>query len=664
MNTDAQKIARRSVYSWIAIALLVFLFAVDVYRAATQSITIDEAYTFNHYVDHPIATIFTKPGFNNHPLNSVLAWISVHAFGLSEFTLRLPSVLLGGLLYFWAMYKLSRLLFGDTAWMLLVVAVNSLNPYLLDHLSAARGYGMGVALFVLATYLIARAVQDGAARTSLMIGAGAAMGLAVAGHMTQAFPTTALAGAFLLIYFIDAIAAGVASAVRFVVRSAVPLCGTALVVALVFIWEPLRHNEGIDGEAHYRAAFRTLTDSFLLYKPTFLTPRWDWRGPIYNGPWFLLIVFFIVLAGTAVVIAQRWLRAKRLDGLAEDDRQMLLFSLLALFTFLFLYVEPRMLHHAYFYERRLLCTLPVLFIGAPLWFRWMSMQFAPGRVVAWAGAGALAIVTLQFALEFNTKYYSGWQFDAGMKQLMRRLNDERPPGKATLGVFWMLSESANFYRTMYHMDWLAPVTRATAEAYYDYYIVEQSGLPAVARFDVQPNARDQISGMVLGKVGQKGRELLAELREAGYRGDTPGTADIMLKAASMEVGHPGAQAHLLRDYMCNADTERWCWTFERPAMLFYVPDAGPYKFRMDVVVHGATLKQTGPFRMTVLVNGKAIGEKEFSHEGPQGFELAVPSDVLRPAGLNVVETKLNKYYIAPTDRQKMGYLLVSAGFEK
>src|SRR5690348_15294868 len=73
---------------WIsraAVILLVALFAVNVYRAATQSITADEAVTFVRWVRPPLRDLIPQPyDPNNHVLNSVLVKRSVGLFRLSE----------------------------------------------------------------------------------------------------------------------------------------------------------------------------------------------------------------------------------------------------------------------------------------------------------------------------------------------------------------------------------------------------------------------------------------------------------------------------------------------------------------------------------------------------------------------------------------------------
>jgi hypothetical protein len=184
-------------YSTTTVILLCVLLATNVYRGGHQSITIDEAYTYHTHVAAWKFWTFSEYTANNHVLNTLLGKLSVSLFGLSELTLRLPS-LIGGLLYFVVIFRLSRFLFGHSGWFLLSVTLNCLNPLILDFLSVARGYGMGLAFFCLGLFYCLEYLAAGQSlKQALAIKAGAALGLAVAAQLTYAVPTIALVGVFL-----------------------------------------------------------------------------------------------------------------------------------------------------------------------------------------------------------------------------------------------------------------------------------------------------------------------------------------------------------------------------------------------------------------------------------------------------------------------------------
>ena len=125
-------------YRRTAILLLLALFSVNVYRAWTQSITIDEAFAESLFLNGRLELLFTSYDACHHVLHTILSKLSVLLFGLSEHTLRIPS-LLGGLLYLITVYRLARHVFGEGRQFLLAVALLSLNPLVLDFMSAARG---------------------------------------------------------------------------------------------------------------------------------------------------------------------------------------------------------------------------------------------------------------------------------------------------------------------------------------------------------------------------------------------------------------------------------------------------------------------------------------------------------------------------------------------
>ena len=67
--------------------LLAGLFLVCVYRAITQSITFDEALTWQLYILGPVKNIFQHFDANHHFLNTVLMRLSTAVFGVSEWSL-------------------------------------------------------------------------------------------------------------------------------------------------------------------------------------------------------------------------------------------------------------------------------------------------------------------------------------------------------------------------------------------------------------------------------------------------------------------------------------------------------------------------------------------------------------------------------------------------
>ena len=117
-------------------------------RACVQSITIDEADSYLIWVARPDPSHWL-PAANNHVLNSLLMRLFTSVFGLSHLTVRTPA-LLGAAIYIFAVYCLCLLITRDRLleWPLFVCFV--FNPFVLDYLVAARGYGLAMAFLTCA----------------------------------------------------------------------------------------------------------------------------------------------------------------------------------------------------------------------------------------------------------------------------------------------------------------------------------------------------------------------------------------------------------------------------------------------------------------------------------------------------------------------------------
>jgi hypothetical protein len=637
-------------YTVIALGLLSVLFSFTIYKAWTQSITLDEAYTYKTWVAAPFSSFYTVSGYNNHPLNTLLCRLAVGALGPSELALRLPSVLLG-LLYLLAVYRIAVLLFGKTYWMVLTVALNCANPLVLDHFATARGYGMGLAFWVLGFYFVLRCISEPAGAGRWVV-AGAAFGLAAASYMTEVFAVAAVIVVLTALYG----------------RRALILGASAFAVAAPILYGPLRlaRPAGIDGETSYRMAWKTFLGAFVNYRPSVLAKyRFGWHV-LDRWPYGILLGFLGLLLISTVVLAIRWARATSLAKLDETDRRFLVLAPVVLAVFTLLRIEPVILHHVFFAERRLLFTAPLLLLAAPLFAFWMRRQWAraglvAGRMVAFF----LSLLALHFASMFTLDSFWGWDYDAGSKAIAGVLRERKPASPrqpVRVGASWFFDSSLNYYRAVYGMDWIAPVTRASPGCFYDYYAVEESELPGLSRFAPRVLYRSPVARTVLAELGPAVRSRLATLERAGFFERPACFADLTRHEPFAAAGKPGANGHFLRDVMEGPDSDAQRWTFEHPAFLFDVSDRSNPKFRLDLRLPVVTYKDTGPVRLAVWINGRRLGEQLCSAPGDHSFERPVPPPWLGEDGLAIVETTLDKYYVAPEDKQKLGYLFLSGGF--
>lgn len=231
------------------------LLAWESLRAARQSITIDEAYAYDLFLRGGLGTALGNFSAAHHGLQTFLSLASISLFGMSEFTLRLPS-LIGLGLYLAACALLLFRVFGRTATALLLFAFSVLSPLFLDHFALSRGYGLALAFFALAYFLTLRMLEkDTVARSGPW--AAVCLGLSVGSNLVFLFPAAALTG----------------TAALMLLRTGRPipevwrllrdrLCGPAMVLAFCIVAIPFSHAER--GSFYFGAATLGETARSLL----------------------------------------------------------------------------------------------------------------------------------------------------------------------------------------------------------------------------------------------------------------------------------------------------------------------------------------------------------------------------------------------------------------
>ncbi len=487
----------------IAIALVSFLFLANLYRARTQSITCDEAFTHQLFLVPPASVMFTTYDANHHILHTFLCRISVSLFGLSEFTLRLPS-LLGGLIYFLVVYRLSRYLFGDTWTFLLAVEALTLNPLLLDLLSAARGYGLGLAFCLWAFYHILRYLARPDERSSLFK-AAAGLALSVASNLTFLLPDAGLAILLIVVFLAD----GSRSGGRKLLAERASLLAQCFYVPAVLIAFPLialplakaQRDHFYYGSRSLAETVDSLVSLSLFHHPTL------WGIAKYYSILMIcisavakwIVPAVLLLAGLAwIEIARGWIRAKSFQSLGRID-QFLFLSAGAAFLALGLSVAGHRATGLLYPISRTGLYWIVFFVLISLGLarKWVLLR-APLLLF-------LGLCTAWFAFEFNTNQYTEWRYDAGTKRIVHLLEAKHAVqggGTTRVGVSWLLEPSMNFYRRLDRLDWLEPVDIRRGTAGLDYFVLVWPDTDLVEKLQLAPLYKDPVSGQVLARAAR------------------------------------------------------------------------------------------------------------------------------------------------------------------
>lgn len=467
--------------AWILIFLLT---AVNIYRAATQSITTDEAFTYTRSVIVPIPELWKTFDANDHVLHTLLCKVSVRLFGVSEFTLRIPA-LIGGVLMLIMFLRLTRRLFGDGRFALVVFLLLALNPILLDYCSIARGYGMATALFLLALeqFLV---LLDNPKETWRYGVAGVTLALAVAANLTIVLPGLAFVAVFAAVHLGRPLLAGerLRAAERFgYIADQLIVPGAVITIALLlypllpakkenFYVGSTKLEDALLSLAHacFFRPLRLLEDSALQNALTDLWPA------LANGfPVLLLLCVLILL-------------------FRKRDNAYLLLSLGCIAAFLI----QVLLHHtvgAPYPERRTgLYWIPLATLLSGM------VVYQRGRIICWA-ANLIAFLCLaQFLMEWNVRYYDEWVFDAGTRDIAVFLK-AHPPSEGKLlatGTTFPLNTSLDFYRRLYQIGWLEkPVVHKDSQKRFDLYLLNEDELELVQTQKLTVRLKHTVSKVTL-----------------------------------------------------------------------------------------------------------------------------------------------------------------------
>ncbi len=393
--------------------------AVCCYRAAHQSIIVDEATTYNKFVSGPWRKLFGRYDANNHILSSIMIKLSVTLGGLSPFMMRLPSLIAGFFLTLAVFWLLKRVQSWPLRWA--AFALFCLHPLLLDFSIAARGYSLSLAFFVWGLYFCME-------RRYLI--AGVLLGLSIASNLAIVFPVLALIATIALLD-----------------RQLKPLLNLvlpALLLATLIAGPSLRRAHKDD----FYTGYPTLRTAVASLASTSLHARADRDGILGDRHTaerigVIALPIFLLLTGSAAFFT-------------KDRRQLIPLLTLAI-TLIGLVLARWLFDVSYPSDRT---CLYFVILAAAAWavtgdvFKSQSLQ------AFWLLPAILILI--QFSTQLQMQYFEFWrvetddQFIAG---LIQHAAIGKPENSLTVGASWMHQPSLEFYRRYLHITALKPVER-------------------------------------------------------------------------------------------------------------------------------------------------------------------------------------------------------------
>jgi hypothetical protein len=438
--------AQRS--KWVLAALAAFAMAWAILRAALQSITIDEAVTHNVFVfNHR----FLRYAANNHILNSILMYGSTKLFGVSQFTARLPA-LVGAALYIAAVYRLCGLL-GQSLFVRATVFVCMVvNPFIFDHLVAARGYGLALAFLMWAIVYFAEARFEERYLVFACAVSSACAGLSVDANLSFAFVAAVTMSAILFSAWRGRPDEGIHVAAACVVP------GLAL-LAMVSGYALLhRHsNELIYGSQSLSETFGSIIEASLFQNRfVFLRPLVFPLVGATGAAWLAAVVAMrrksnaVSLGGLAVTafvftLAVHWLAFRLFGLLLPKDRTAI-----------------------YFFPLFMIAAGSLAAVPAPS----TLTRYLRGAFLA-----SLAFMGIYFLLCLRLTYFKEWFWDADVQKtyaVLTCLNREYQVRQ--VASTWSYEAPLNFYRLARPTS-IAEISQKFDPASTEVYVVDSFHTP-------------------------------------------------------------------------------------------------------------------------------------------------------------------------------------------
>ena len=494
------------------------LLATNFYRAATQSIVHDEALTWALYLSGPASAIFHFYDANNHFLAIILFRISTTLFGPSEFAIRLPAVLAGAW-FFWTVFRLCALVLGDAWLFLLGCAALSLNPFLLDFLVAARGYGLAMAGLFWALYQMlswfhdrSNGATDHLLRKRLW---KAALGcsITVAANLTFLIPVFILAAAFCVLLLragapgskpvpvvpskgrkkgrtpkqeaLPAPPRSYAPLMNFVV----PIFASAIAFLLAAPIDLARSQDFTSGASTAINSLRNLVDSSFAYSNS--SGAWHKIEQISSD---VALIVLPVLALAALIAV--WFTRHPWRSMVELATWLA--SLAVVGSAILLLAAHLVFGIPYPEDRTGLYFVPLATLAALGLVRMLTDRPRFPRWIGFAVAILLAFFAVEFASQWNVKSFLVWRYDADTKRIFEAMEAApKPTVPVRMGVSWVLEPALNYYRDVRKATWMVPVERDGVGGSRQFYAATPEDQGTLLWRQLKPIYKGPVSGTAL-----------------------------------------------------------------------------------------------------------------------------------------------------------------------
>ncbi|NTU57697.1 MAG: hypothetical protein HGB00_02060 [Chlorobiaceae bacterium] len=470
----------------VTAGLSLFVLSYVTTRAAKLCITIDEAATYLCHVSGRWLDIilFRTDGLpdNNHLLYTLLCKLSVSLFGLSELPLRIPAIL-GCLFYLIGLNLCLRRIASGWKIVLGFLAVG-LNPYVIDYLGLARGYGLGLGFTMLGLAALLASIDEITGKIRVITAQRSIILFGLAALSNLSF-LLVLCAAMLLIGIVLAysgfrdLRASELSGFQYPILLLKIMLPS--VPVLVYLSLPIRliRELKLFGEGGHNG-FWADTVTGLIKGTAYASPKM-WQNIDSMIGWVMIVSLFVPLA---IAILRR-----------RDKSKFIALSMLAGMTFivsLASIAQHYLLHVAYLEGRRSIFLIPLFLLTA------IAVGGPPRKAARWYVLTAMiigllvpSVLAAHNVASINLRFINDWNFNEGTRPAMlairKSVDMQKSDRQLKMRVNDDFAEVMNFYRIMLGMEeTLLPIENDGLEGAASFYFGHNKDVATIARSGARP----------------------------------------------------------------------------------------------------------------------------------------------------------------------------------
>lgn len=431
------------------------ILVLNIVRACHQSVTYDEATTYNYFVASGPIRIWLSFGSANHTFHSLLVWMSTRILGLSHISLRLPA-LMGGALYLIVCERLCRIVSKDLIGYCLALLSLTVSPFILDYIIVARGYSLALGFLMaalLACYLEITFKNEEKRKLFLLRFAGISClcALSVASNLAFAFVNIALLSVLIVWSILGRWVGGEQTGMKHCCVGMMTLFFPGAVLYLLINPAIISYTSGTmyHGVKTWGETYRSIVDVLFRDLNSNIIGNNEMFSDILRISMAYNFIFLVVIASLGSIFFH--IRRVRKHESTMHPRTVLLVltAVVLVLTIAFHQVAHTLFQLLLPLRRTGICFVPLVFLVICSSVESMRSN-GSAKLLGLAGRWSLCVVVMCFLLSLRMTHFRQFKPNSGAKDVYHFLESLNPVvHERGVGVNWIYRPSLNFYRILY-----------------------------------------------------------------------------------------------------------------------------------------------------------------------------------------------------------------------